>query len=177
MSVMKENGTKRLIAQILASLKVGKIAIMDKALNINSSNPVENKVITQAFNTTNSAVATLSEKVNSLTSWEYVGSFTYDDEVLSVAVDWEDDDKAMIILTNANDESDAKGGLNKIFLCNKNYTGENKGILIGGDTADNWNLQVDVLSNIAEVKFTDASTTSQDLIVDVWCQRIKASEE
>ncbi len=50
MSVMKENGTKRLIDQILASLKVGKIAIMDKVLNINSSNPVENKVITQAIN-------------------------------------------------------------------------------------------------------------------------------
>lgn len=50
MSVMKENGTKRLIDQILASLKVGKIAIMDKALNINSKNPVENGVITQAIN-------------------------------------------------------------------------------------------------------------------------------
>ena len=50
MSVMKEDGTRRLIQQILASLKVGKIAIMDKVLNINSSNPVENKVITQAIN-------------------------------------------------------------------------------------------------------------------------------
>jgi hypothetical protein len=50
MSVMKEDGTKRLIDQILASLKVGKIAIMDKALNINSKNPVENGVITQAIN-------------------------------------------------------------------------------------------------------------------------------
>lgn len=54
MSVMKEDGTKRLIDQILASLKVGKIAIMDKVLNINSSNPVENKVITQAINGINS---------------------------------------------------------------------------------------------------------------------------
>ena len=50
MSVMKEDGTRRLIQQILASLKVGKIAIMDKALNINSKNPVENGVITQAIN-------------------------------------------------------------------------------------------------------------------------------
>lgn len=177
MSVMKENGTKRLIDQILASLRVGKIAIMDKALNINSSNPVENKVITQAINGINTNVSNLTERVNNMTSWEYAGAFTYDDEVLSVGIDWEDDDKAMIILTSANDESDSKGGLNKIFLCNKNLIGENKGILIGGDTADNWNLQVDVLSNIAEVKFTDASTTSQDLVVDVWCQRIKTSEE
>lgn len=50
MSVMKEDGTRRLINQILASLKIGKYAIMDKALNINSKNPVENKVITQAIN-------------------------------------------------------------------------------------------------------------------------------
>lgn len=50
MSVMKEDGTRRLIQQILASLRVGKIAIMDKALNINSKNPVENGVITQAIN-------------------------------------------------------------------------------------------------------------------------------
>lgn len=56
MSVMKEDGTKRLIDQILASLKVGKIAIMDKVLNINSSNPVENKVITQAINGINNRI-------------------------------------------------------------------------------------------------------------------------
>ena len=56
MSVMKEDGTKRLIDQILASLKVGKYAIMDKVLNINSSNPVENKVITQAINGINTQI-------------------------------------------------------------------------------------------------------------------------
>lgn len=56
MSVMKEDGTRRLIQQILASLKVGKIAIMDKVLNINSSNPVENKVITQAINGINNKI-------------------------------------------------------------------------------------------------------------------------
>lgn len=56
MSVMKEDGTRRLIQQILASLRVGKIAIMDKVLNINSSNPVENKVITQAINGINNKI-------------------------------------------------------------------------------------------------------------------------
>ena len=61
MSVMKENATKRLIDQILASLRVGKIAIMDKALNINSKNPVENGVITQAINGINNALGTKSE--------------------------------------------------------------------------------------------------------------------
>lgn len=50
MSVLKEDGTRRLIQQILASLRVGKIAIMDKVLSTTSSNPVENKVITGAIN-------------------------------------------------------------------------------------------------------------------------------
>lgn len=171
--VLKEDGTKRLIDQILASLRVGKIAVMDKMLNINSSNPVENKVITQAINTTNANVATLAGRVDNMTSWEYAGVFTYDDDPLSIAVEFEDDDKSLIIITGANEDSDAKSGLNKIYLINKNIIGENEGILIGGDTATNWNLQVDVYSNMAEVKFTDASTTSQDLIVDVWYQRIK----
>lgn len=56
MSVLKDDGTKRLIAQILASLKVGKYAIMDKVLNINSKNPVENGVITQAINGLNNKI-------------------------------------------------------------------------------------------------------------------------
>ena len=63
MSVMKEDGTKRLIDQILASLKIGKYAIMDKVLNINSKNPVENGVITQAINGINNALETKSEIV------------------------------------------------------------------------------------------------------------------
>ena len=63
MSVMKEDGTRRLIQQILASLKIGKYAIMDKVLNINSKNPVENGVITQAINGINNALETKSEIV------------------------------------------------------------------------------------------------------------------
>ena len=59
MSVMKEDGTRRLIQQILASLKVGKIAIMDKVLNINSKNPVENGVITQAINGVNNRIKSI----------------------------------------------------------------------------------------------------------------------
>lgn len=54
--VLKEDGTKRLIDQILASLRVGKYAIMDKVLNINSKNPVENGVITQAINGINNRI-------------------------------------------------------------------------------------------------------------------------
>lgn len=50
---MKENGTKRLIDQILASLKVGKIAIMDTVLSNTSNNPVQNKVIKQAIDNVN----------------------------------------------------------------------------------------------------------------------------
>lgn len=61
--VMKEDGTKRLINQILASLRVGKIAIMDKALNINSSNPVENKIITASINGLNNTLNTKAEIV------------------------------------------------------------------------------------------------------------------
>lgn len=53
MSVMKEDGTKRLIDQILASLKVGKIAIMDTVLSNTSNNPVQNKVIKQAIDNVN----------------------------------------------------------------------------------------------------------------------------
>lgn len=56
MSVMKENGTKRLIEQILSAMAVGKIAKMDKQLDINSVNPVENKVITQAINGINNRI-------------------------------------------------------------------------------------------------------------------------
>jgi hypothetical protein len=56
MSVLKDDGTKRLIDQILASLKIGKYAIMDKVLNINSKNPVENGVITQAINGVNNRI-------------------------------------------------------------------------------------------------------------------------
>ena len=64
MSVLKEDGTKRLIQQILASLKVGKIAIMDKALNINSKNPVENGVITQAINGLNNKIDAIIDDEN-----------------------------------------------------------------------------------------------------------------
>lgn len=53
MSVMKEDGTRRLIQQILASLKVGKIAIMDTVLSNTSNNPVQNKVIKQAIDNVN----------------------------------------------------------------------------------------------------------------------------
>lgn len=56
MSVLKENGTKRLIDQILSAMAVGKIAKMDKQLNINSVNPVENGVITQAINGVNNRI-------------------------------------------------------------------------------------------------------------------------
>lgn len=62
MSVMKEDGTKRLIDQILASLKIGKYAIMDKVLNINSKNPVENGVITQAINGINNKIENYDDK-------------------------------------------------------------------------------------------------------------------
>lgn len=56
MSVMKEDGTRRLIQQILASLKVGKIAIMDTVLSNTSNNPVQNKVIKQAIDGTNTRI-------------------------------------------------------------------------------------------------------------------------
>ena len=53
MSVLKEDGTRRLIQQILASLRVGKIAIMDTVLSNTSKNPVQNKVIKQAIDNVN----------------------------------------------------------------------------------------------------------------------------
>ena len=56
MSVMKDNGTKRLIEQILSAMAIGKIAKMDKQLDINSVNPVENKVIAQAINGVNNRI-------------------------------------------------------------------------------------------------------------------------
>jgi hypothetical protein len=78
MSVMKENATKRLIDQILASLRVGKIAIMDKALNINSSNPVENKVITQAINgLSNSRPQVIADRGSSYAVLDNVKFITY----------------------------------------------------------------------------------------------------
>lgn len=61
MSVMKENGTKRLIDQILASLKVGKIAIMDTVLSNTSNNPVQNKVIKQAIDNVQSGITQINE--------------------------------------------------------------------------------------------------------------------
>lgn len=56
MSVLKEDGTRRLIQQILASLKVGKIAIMDTVLSNTSNNPVQNKVIKQAIDGANTRI-------------------------------------------------------------------------------------------------------------------------
>lgn len=61
MSVMKENGTRRLIQQILASLKVGKIAIMDTVLSNTSNNPVQNKVIKQAIDNVQSGITQINE--------------------------------------------------------------------------------------------------------------------
>jgi hypothetical protein len=82
MSVMKENATKRLIDQILASLRVGKIAIMDKALNINSSNPVENKVITQAINgLSNSRPQVIADRGSSYAVLDNVKFITYQKNV------------------------------------------------------------------------------------------------
>lgn len=86
MSVMKEDGTRRLIQQILASLKIGKYAIMDKVLNINSKNPVENGVITQAINGINDRIddmnqftmVTLSEDVSIPSHDSETVTFTYD---------------------------------------------------------------------------------------------------
>jgi hypothetical protein len=93
MSVLKDDGTKRLIDQILASLKVGKYAIMDKALNINSKNPVENKVITQAINgLSNSRPQVIADRGSSYDVLDNVKIITYQ-ESLTVTlaggqVDW-----------------------------------------------------------------------------------------
>jgi hypothetical protein len=61
MSVMKEDGTRRLIQQILASLKIGKYAIMDTVLSNTSNNPVQNKVIKQAIDNVQSGITQINE--------------------------------------------------------------------------------------------------------------------
>lgn len=56
MSVAKETAIERLIQHVKDAMAVGKIAEMDKQLNINSRNPVENKVITESINGINNKI-------------------------------------------------------------------------------------------------------------------------
>lgn len=75
MSVAKESAMERLIQHIKDAMAIGKIADMDKTLNINSRNPVENKAITQAINGMNGRITNVEAQMSTFSSWVYGGAF------------------------------------------------------------------------------------------------------
>lgn len=148
MSVLKDDGTKRLIDQILASLKIGKYAIMDKVLNINSKNPVENGVITTAINGINERINGINERIDNIgqftlvTLSEDVTIPTHDSETVTFTYDLSEYSSYAIVETFAETTNRKRIGA---YLSDENGYGSSTDYLYPL-TADNssTNLQVDV---------------------------------
>ena len=176
MSVLKDDGTKRLIDQILASLKVGKYAIMDKVLNINSKNPVENGVITQAINGLNNRIETLENKSDS--AWEYKGSFDYtttyaeiENETLRIDVD--ENPCSFVIMS-----TDELTGECAVYIVNYSETNTNG---VANKIFDNYGLQtpilVDAFSNGINIMYDSQSFASgSHHYSKVYCQLLMPNE-
>lgn len=166
MSVMKEDGTRRLIQQILASLKVGKIAIMDKALNINSSNPVENKVITQAINgLTETRPQVIAERGSSYAVLDNVKFITYKKNVsVSMspqAINWV---KVTDLNTDLFPPSERHSTNWLVFANISNQNGDVIIISAKLDKLSNWEVWIKLYNPSSAI---DSTITVDLMIVDV----------
>lgn len=153
MSVMKDNGTKRLIDQILSAMAVGKIAKMDKQLDINSVNPVENKAITQAINgLSESRPQVIADRGSSYDVLDNVKMFTYQKSVsLSLtgwAVNW-------VKVTDLNTD---------LFPPSK-------------QTASNWLVFANITSSNGEVSIVTTRLDKTSNIWGVWLKLINLSDD
>lgn len=174
MSVMKENGTKRLIDQILASLKVGKYAIMDKALNINSKNPVENKVITQAIHNANERISIVEDEMASFSGWKFAGYLHYENGSTDVVdiMDIEDVTNLLVLTTQP-----VLNQFNTMWIVSKQDVSNFEAVRLGGTSGEGANIEINGYSNGIGVGFDIAPVTGAEYNIPVFYQILNSEEE